>query len=330
MRSYSLRQSENERSLRERREKAYASIPALAQLDSETGALAVESAKARFMQDYQKADALKSRIRLISAKRVSLLKEHGFPENYLETWYHCPDCSDTGYIGRDRCHCFWQQAAELFYTQSDLRRILQKENFETFRLDYYPDKEKNPVTGMTARENMRRILGCVRTFTDSFTHKKEESPAQAPNLFLYGGTGLGKTFLSHCIAKELLDQAFSVIYYSSFELFEAMASDVFGRQQSDKERDPVSEYLYSCDLLIIDDLGTEMTNTFVASSLFQLLNERILHSKSTLISTNLSLSAFADTYTERVFSRITSSFTFLGLYGDDIRLKKALASHAQI
>ena len=105
-----------------------------------------------------------------------------------------------------------------------------------------------------------------------------------------------------------------------------MASDAFGKQADSSERDPVSEYLYSCDLLIIDDLGTEMTNTFVASSLFQLLNERILHRKSTLISTNLSLSAFADTYTERVFSRITSSFTLLGLYGDDIRLQKALGN----
>ena len=326
MRSYSLRQSENERSLRERRQEAYSSVPGLDLLDSEAGTLAVESVKARFRQDYKQADELKGKIRLISVKRASLLKKYGFPENYLETWYHCPDCKDTGYIGRERCHCFWKQAAGLFYTQPDLQRILQIENFKNFRLDYYPDSEKNPVTGLTPRENIKRVLSSVKAFTDSFSHKEEDASSQAPNLFLYGGTGLGKTFLSHCIAKDLLDRAFSVIYYSAFELFEAMASDAFGKQADSSERDPVSEYLYSCDLLIIDDLGTEMTNTFVASSLFQLLNERILHRKSTLISTNLSLSAFADTYTERVFSRITSSFTLLGLYGDDIRLQKALGN----
>ena len=323
MRIYSLRQSENERALEKRRREAYAAIPALRSLDEEVSAAAVESARSRLAGDSHRADLLQASIPEIAAKRKQLLAAAGFPDNYLQMQYHCTDCRDTGYIGSQRCHCLLRQAVDLFYTQSGLRNILAEENFQNFRLDYYPDREVNPVTGLTSRQNMQRILNTALEFVNGFSHRGASEEA-IRNLFLYGGTGLGKTFLSHCIAKELLDQAFSVIYYSAFELFEMMARDTFGKGNRDEQEELPAGCLLDCDLLIIDDLGTEMTNTFVASSLFQILNERILREKSTLISTNLSLSAFADTYTERVFSRITSSYTLLGLYGDDIRLKKAL------
>ena len=324
MRSYSRRQSENERDLGLRRAKAYAKIPELSRLDEEAALCAVESAKARFSRDSEQADRLKERIRAVARERCALLRAHGLPDDYLNMHYHCPDCRDTGYIGSSRCHCFMQQAVDLFYTQSGLRAVLEEENFSRFRLEYYPDSTVLPGTGLTPRKNAERVLAAVKNFTAGFSHSADAESSYPGNLFLYGGTGLGKTFLSHCIAKELLDRAFSVVYYSAYDLFEMLAEEAFGKNRSQEMKDPFSDLLTECDLLIIDDLGTEMTNSFVASSLFQLLNTRILKKRSVLISTNLSLSAFADTYTERVFSRITSCFTLLGLYGDDIRIQKAL------
>ena len=143
------------------------------------------------------------------------------------------------------------------------------------------------------------------------------------NLFLYGSTGLGKTFLSHCIARELLETTHSVIYFSAFRLFELFADATFGGGGDDLPGE-LEQHIFDCDFLIIDDLGTEMTNTFVSSQLFLILNERILRRKSTLISTNLALGTFADIYSERVFSRISSSYTMLKLIGDDIRILKKL------
>ena len=150
----------------------------------------------------------------------------------------------------------------------------------------------------------------VRTFGQEFR-----------NLFLYGDTGVGKTFLSNCIAKELIDSAYSVIYFTAFELF-----DIFAKSRFDKDTlaDTMYGYIFDCDLLIIDDLGTELTNSFIASQLFLCLNERLLKKRSTIISTNLSLESIVEIYSERIFSRITSNYTMLRLTGDDIRIKKKL------
>jgi DNA replication protein DnaC len=171
------------------------------------------------------------------------------------------------------------------------------------------------VTGLTARQTAERALQECRRFVETFDEQFE-------NLFLYGDTGLGKTFLSHCIAKELLERTHSVIYFSSFRLFELFADSAFGR--SDSSQDEMEQHIFDCDLLIIDDLGTELVNSFVSSELFHVLNERILRRKSTLISTNLSLATFADTYSERIFSRISSNYRMLKLIGDDIRLLKKM------
>ena len=141
------------------------------------------------------------------------------------------------------------------------------------------------------------------------------------NLFFYGGTGLGKTFLSHCIAKELIERAHSVIYYSAFELFDLFAKNSFGRRETESD---MTDYIFDCDLLIVDDLGTELTNSFVSSQLFLILNERLQRQKSTIISTNLPLGTFAELYSERVFSRITSNFQLFQLIGNDIRIQKKL------
>lgn len=200
------------------------------------------------------------------------------------------------------------------YTQSNLKSVLEKENFSTFSFSYYSDEQTNPATGLSARETAQNAVAECRNFIAGFT--KEFS-----NLFLYGDTGVGKTFLSNCVAKELLDRGHSVIYFTAFELFHVFEKNVFERAQ-----DMALPYqnIFDCDLLIIDDLGTELSNSFTVSQLFLCLNERILRKKSTIISTNLGLNQLAEIYSERTFSRISSNYTMIKLFGDDIRIKKKL------
>ena len=314
MRCYSQKQAENQRRLDEHRRIAYEKIPQLSQIDYQVSAVSLEHARA--LLDNAKTDLspLKEQLKSFAEMRIQLLLENGFPPDYLEMSYTCPDCQDTGYIEGKKCHCFRQQAIDLFYTQSGMKEILAVENFQHFSYDYYPEDLIHPATGKSARELMRGTVAACLRYIDEFDRNFS-------NLFFYGGTGLGKTFLSHCIARELIERSHSVIYYSAFELFDMVAQNSFGRVSSEEN---MKDYVFDCDLLIIDDLGTELTNSFVSSQLFLIINERIQRKKSTIISTNLSLSAFADTYSERVFSRITSNFQLFLLYGNDIRIQKKL------
>ena len=208
---------------------------------------------------------------------------------------------------------------DLLYTQSNLQEILKSENFSTLSLDYYSRNHIDPVTGRSSLDSMKTALHACHEFVDTFS-------TDFRNILLYGDTGVGKTFLSNCIAKELIDAAYSVIYFSSKHFFDILAENTFGKKDSDSydEESPDTNYIYNCDLLIIDDLGTEMANGFTSSQLFACLNERILRRKSTIISTNLALDDIKNIYSERIFSRLSSSYTMLRLTGDDIRIQKKL------
>jgi len=200
----------------------------------------------------------------------------------------------------------------MLYTSSNLKEMLQTENFNHYTYQYYSENFQDQATGLTALSAAKRAYTQARHFIDSFD-------SEFNNLLLYGDTGVGKTFISNCIAKELMDTSHSVIYFSAFQLFEALAKSTF---EYNTNYDDVVQYIFDCDLLIIDDLGTELTNSFVSSQLFLCVNERILRKRSTIISTNLSINRLVDTYSERTFSRISSNYTMLKLVGEDIRLKK--------
>lgn len=199
--------------------------------------------------------------------------------------------------------------------QSNVREILEEENFSKFSFQYYSRDIINPATKLSALDTAKKVVADCREFLVSF----DTTPG---NLFFYGDTGVGKTFLSHCIAKWLIDRSHSVIYFSAFQLFDLFAKYTFSREEDAMEFYP---YIFDCDLLIIDDLGTELTNAFVSSQLFLCINERLIRKKSTIISTNLPMNRFSDTYSERVFSRITSNYTMCKLIGDDIRIQKKLS-----
>lgn len=314
IRAYEKKQLHNHNELEKRYAKAYERLPALKELHQSISALSVGQARKLLEGDENALSELKIRIRELSEEASALLLTGGFPANYLEPIYECVDCKDTGYIGNQKCHCFQKAIIDLLYTQSNLKHILQRENFDTFSLSYYSSNHTDPNTGISSLDSIKKAHSVARDFVESFGKEFR-------NLFLYGDTGVGKTFLSNCIAKELIDKSYSVIYLSSFELFDTLAKSKFDK---DDAANQMNEHIFDCDLLIIDDLGTELANTFTVSQLFLCLNERLLRRKSTIISTNLSLESMVNIYSERTFSRITSNYTMLKLTGDDIRIKKKL------
>ena len=314
IRTYEQKQLHNRNVLDKHYETAYAKLPELKMVHQSMSELSVKQARKLLEGDENALQELKSQIKLLSKQAKDLLVAGGFPANYLEPVYDCPDCKDTGYIDNKKCHCFQKAVIDMLYTQSNLKNILQEENFDTFSLSYYSANHIDPKTGTSSLANMQKAYTAARDFVDTFGREFR-------NLFLYGDTGVGKTFLSNCIAKELIDRSHSVIYLSSFELFDTLAKSKFGK---DETANQMNEHIFDCDLLIIDDLGTELANSFTVSQLFLCLNERLLRRKSTIISTNLSLESLVDIYSERTFSRITSNYTMLKLTGDDIRIKKKL------
>ena len=295
-------------------------IPELEEMDHSISSLSVKKARLLLDGDQTALSSLKSGIEELSARKPALLKSHGLPANYLEMHYQCPDCKDTGYIGTHKCHCFKKAIIDLLYEQSNLKEILKKENFSNFALDYYSTNFIDPKTGRSSRQVIEDALRICRNFVTSFG-------TDFQNLFLYGDVGVGKTFLSNCIAKELMDKEYSVLYFSASKFFSSLAKHAFDKQDVDAQN--MFELIYNCDCLIIDDLGTEYTNNFIASQFFTCINERLLNSRSTIISTNLSLDTLADLYTERSFSRITSNYIMLKLIGDDIRIKKKLKNREE-
>jgi len=300
-----------------RRDEVYDSVPGFRELAESVSTVSVESARSMLSGDEGALENLRAKLKEISGRQRKLLADYGFPPDYLEPIYSCPDCQDTGYIPsadglKEKCHCFRQQEISILYAQSNLQDMIARENFSTLSYEYY---RQDDLLRFQAAVQLSRNF--VRNFRQDYH-----------NLFFYGTVGTGKSFLSGCIAEELLRQGRSVIYFSASGLFELLAHYSFDAKSKNGLYD-FYEDLYGCDLLIIDDLGTEITNSFVTSQLFSCLNERHLRRNATLISTNISLEELRDRYSDRIFSRITSSFTLCKLTGPDIRILKKRRAREQ-
>ncbi len=314
MRRYGHIRDENRRLLDERREEVYRKIPKYRELEDSTAAVSLSKARSLLDGDDCALPQLHELLVRISREKKELLTGAGFPADYLEPVYGCADCRDTGYIQtsdyqRVKCHCLRQQEISILYEQSNIRDVIERENFSTLSYEYYQGEDL---------ERFERAVKICKSFVQDFAEDYH-------NLFFYGTVGTGKSFLSGCVAKELLTQGHSAIYFSSTGLFERLAQYTFDTKAKETLYN-FYEDLYNCELVIIDDLGTEMTNSFVASQLFSCLNERHLRRKATVISTNLSLEELRDRYSDRVFSRITSNYIICKLTGPDIRMNRKLSN----
>ena len=305
LRNYEDRQTKNRHILSSRTEQVYKEIAGYEELDASVSSVSVEYGKRMLSGDEDALSDLKASLRTLSEKKKQLLVSASLPADYLEPIYDCPDCKDTGYINGEKCHCFKQQMISLLYEQSNIHEMLKTENFSHLSYEYYSGEDLKAF---------ERAVNTCKSFIAGFD--KEYA-----NLFFYGTVGCGKSFLSSCVAKELIETGHSVIYFSSIGLFDFLSRYSFDYKNKENLYNTFED-LYNCDLVIIDDLGTEVTNNFVTSELFSCLNERHIRKKSTIISTNLSLGELRDRYSDRIFSRITSNYEVCRLSGQDIRMHK--------
>lgn len=307
---------ERERELERRTGEVYVKSPEVEQIDlrlRETmlelmGIVLEEGTEGQFQ-------ALREENTALQDKRRAMLVKSGFSNDYLDDNYMCPVCNDTGFTGRKMCDCLKElYIAEQRASLSSLLK-LGSETFENFDLSYYDDTP-SPNTDSTPRQHMEKVYEiCVR-YARGFK-------GSSANLLLIGAPGLGKTFLSACIARVVSDKGHSVVYDTAGSVFSNYEDVQFSKAENMSEtRDVIRKYL-SCELLILDDLGTETTAAFVTmGALYDIVNTRLITNKKTIINTNLTLDDMRERYSEQIMSRLEGDYQMLTFHGDDIRKKR--------
>ncbi|WP_163193823.1 ATP-binding protein [Clostridium thermarum] len=315
IRMYEIIRDEENAALQKRRAEIEEKLPEVLDLERLIGKLCVElsmSALRTIENREQYIKELKEKITDLRMKKTELLVSNGYSQDYLSLHYRCNKCKDTGYIGSTKCSCYRQKLVKLHYKDSELSEILRENNFDNFNMEYYSAKRIGDEPE-SPRKNIEKILSKVLSFIKNFSSTKD-------NLLFYGNSGTGKTFLSHCIAKELLDKGYFVVYKTAEELIQNLRKIRFENDET------LEQQLLDCDLLIIDDLGTEQINDFSKTELFNILNKRLLRQKKILVSTNYSLKELVSIYSERITSRLLGNFNLCKFYGEDIRVTKNLHS----
>lgn len=299
------------------REGLYKQLPEVREIDNEISMLAVKNASLIISDGISPEEAVKAleeKRNELLIKRDAIIKKSGLPYDEPER-YCCALCKDTGYVNGKKCSCYDKMLKKVINSlpdsYSDIFPDFEKDVFDNFSLEWY-SKQKDEKLGTSPYDNMLSVLRECKLFCIDFDEK-------GGNLYFYGGSGTGKTFMANCIANFLMQRGKSVLYQSAYKLFQFMEDYKFGKISREK---CVSQYdsVYSSDLLIIDDLGTEFTTAYTCSVFFDILNTRLIGGKSTLISTNLSVGKLSQKYTDRVSSRIIGNFELMRFLGDDIRI----------
>lgn len=266
----------------------------------------------------QQLKVLQEKTEKISEEKTLLLKKLNLPNDYLVPHFGCSLCQDTGYFNNSLCSCIKQKIYDIEYNKSNIGNI-RTENFDNFNFNIYSN-EANPSlyhSQSSPRDNIKKIYDISKNFINNFDSPDEK------NLMFLGPTGLGKTFLSNCIAKEILDSGKTVLYQTAPIMLDTIIKSKF-----EKDSSSVLEHILAVDLLIIDDLGTETMNSMKFTELFTIINTRLLNQSSkitkTIISTNLDLKDVFSVYNERIGSRIVGNYNICRFFGDDLRLKKGV------
>ena len=297
---------------------AYSRQPRLEELDRQlqgTMAQLVSAALRKGENARDAVTAIRDRNLAIQAERAVLLAKLGLSADALDDAPMCPHCSDTGWKGARMCTCLKKLYAQEQIGELSKLLDLGSQSFDTFRMDYYSPqrREGHPVS---PRENMEMVLAVCQTYANFF------GKSGVKNLYLHGAPGLGKTFLSACIARSVSEQGHSVVYDTAGNIFAQFEDRKFQRGGDSQEaRDETRRYL-NCDLLILDDLGSELTTQFTQTALYELINTRLVAGRHTVISSNLSLQEVAQRYSPQIASRISGEYHDLWFFGQDIRALK--------
>ena len=285
----------------------YSLCPEIAEIDKALSNVGSEIVKATLMGKEginERISAIREKNLAMQEKRAALLVSLGFDKDYTEPPYECDKCNDTGYLGVKLCSCYKNALILKAYESSGLGNLLKKQSFENFSLDSFEGEEKSRI------QQNYNVLSKYADKLDSFS----------PSIILVGGTGLGKTHLSTAVARKLIDKGYDVVYETAQNIFTDFDRDRFLDRFGGEE--PVSYKYLDCDLLIIDDLGSEMVSTFSISCLYNILNTRLNKGKPIIISTNLTGNEVQRLYQDRITSRLFGEFLILPFTGTDYRRKK--------
>ena len=297
-----------------RRAELYAEIPELREMDGRLAEFGLRTLKTALNSQSIEAEvaALREENERLRRARAALLRKHGYPENYTTPQYECEKCRDTGYVDIRMCSCMRRRMTEAGMEASGLSTLMRTQSFDNFSLDYYRADPKH-------HQAMLHYYAMVREYADSFCIE-EGKPAPKSLLFM-GGTGLGKTHLSTSVARRVIERGYDVYYNSAVGMLSDFEFRRFGNGVVSGEGDDTARYT-ECDLLIIDDLGTEVVNQFTLSCLYHVINTRLNLQKPTLINTNLNAGELRKLYSDRITSRLLCEYVLVPFYGTDVRKQK--------
>ncbi|MBQ8311279.1 MAG: ATP-binding protein [Clostridia bacterium] len=297
-----------------RREELYVQIPLLKELDSRLSQFGLRIMKSALANGDTVKDIenLRAENERILHARGELLKRHGYPVDYSEPKYECGKCRDTGYVGIKMCECMRRALIDAGMRSSGLSELMSKQSFDNFSLDYY---RATPQEQSIMEKNYRNLRRYAQEFVLDAEHPVPK------NLLFIGGTGLGKTHLSTAIARTVIEKGYDVYYNSAVGMISDFEYRRFGNAIASEGSDDTARYT-DCDLLIIDDLGTEVTNQFTISCLYHVINTRLNLQKPIIINTNLLQTELRKNYTDRLVSRLFGEFTLVGFLGTDVRKQR--------
>lgn len=320
-RQYDLKRERSIRECERKKEELLKNEPKYRELIDKKNKLALELTKTvvrtKGIERQVAEENLEIKLKEVEKEIQNFLKTLKLSEDYLKPKFECERCGDTGYINSTvRCSCFTQRIVNITYKQNNMLK-LKDENFNTFDIAYFSnkaDKEKYQ-SDKSPLENIEEIKKLSIAFCENILNPKQK------NLLFVGKAGTGKTFMSSCIANEIVNKGHTVLYQTAPLLMDMLLEAKFASLRDEMKKEQYSN-VFDVDLLIIDDLGTENLNNMKFTELFNIINTRLLKDKKTIISTNLSLAELASEYDDRVMSRLIGNYTICRFFGEDIRLKK--------
>lgn len=295
----------------DRIKEVYEKIPTMESLDKNIKELGYTIIKENLKGNESRS--LENKLKKLRKYKKDLLIENGFDKDYMEIRYFHEACKDTGFVGTKMCSCRKQIIIDENYSQSNIRSLLSKENFDNFDDSLFSDNnfEGYPISPY---ENIKFIKRQLKKYIDNFENKNQ-------NIYIFGDVGRGKTYLLNSIAKEILDRNYSVLYMTSSSIFKFLNDYNWVFEEARAKHQDQFDFILNCDLLIIDDLGSEASTKNDASNLFEVVNSRMIAEKPIIFSTNYDESMLEDMYGPRIFSRIVGNSKVYEIFGEDLRLK---------
>ena len=289
----------------------YKKIPSMESLDKNIRELGYI-----IIQDGLKGDDTEKKendLKQLRIEKARILEANGFEKDYMEIRYHHPICKDTGFVGTKMCSCRKQLIIDQNYSQSNIRSLISRENFRNFDDSLFSD---NPYKDypITPYQNIQHIKKSLYGFINDFDKQNN-------NLYIFGDVGRGKTYLLNSIAKEILDRNYSVLYMTSSKLFKFLNDYNWAFEEARAKHQEQFDFILDCDLLIIDDLGSEASSKNDSANLFEVVNNRMIAGKPIIFSTNYDETMLSETYGDRIFSRIIGNSEVYEIFGEDLRLK---------